>query len=71
MKYSPSDAYENDVIYQWPGYPSYTKQIASKDWKKTRSPNTRERLATKVAEAVRSFFKVSLSIALHLIYAHP
>jgi hypothetical protein len=61
LKYSPSDTYENDVIYQWPGYPSYTKQIASKDWKKERSPNTRERLATKVAEAARSFFKVSLS----------
>lgn len=45
------------IRIEWPGYPSYTKQIASKDWKKTRSPNTRERLATKVAEAVRSFFK--------------
>ncbi|KAG1871407.1 hypothetical protein F4604DRAFT_1769471, partial [Suillus subluteus] len=46
-----------DVIYQWPGYKSFTKQIASKDWKKTRSPNTRERLAMKVAGAVQSFFK--------------
>lgn len=45
------------IRIEWPGYPSYTKQIASKDWKKTRSPNTRERLAIKVADAVRSFFK--------------
>lgn len=45
------------IRIEWPGYPSYTKQIASKDWKKTRSPNTRERLAIKVAEAVKSFFK--------------
>lgn len=45
------------IRIEWPGYPSFTKQIASKDWKKTRSPNTRERLAIKVAEAVQSFFK--------------
>jgi hypothetical protein len=45
---------------QWPGYPSYSKQIASKDWKKKRSPNTREKLAVKVAGAVHSFFQVGL-----------
>jgi hypothetical protein len=45
------------IRIEWPGYPSFTKQIASKDWKKTRSPNTRERLAIKVAGAVQSFFK--------------
>lgn len=45
------------IRIEWPGYPSFTKQIASKDWKKTRSPNTRERLAVKVAGAVHSFFK--------------
>ncbi|KAG1797691.1 uncharacterized protein HD556DRAFT_234643 [Suillus plorans] len=45
------------IRIEWPGYPSFTKQIASKDWKKTRSPNTRERLAVKVAGAVYSFFK--------------
>ncbi|KAG2346944.1 hypothetical protein BDR05DRAFT_997313 [Suillus weaverae] len=45
------------IRIEWPGYPSFTKQIASKDWKKKRSPNTRERLAIKVAGAVQSFFK--------------
>ncbi|KAG1732726.1 hypothetical protein EDB19DRAFT_1250860 [Suillus lakei] len=45
------------IRIEWPGYPSFTKQIASKDWKKTRSPNTRERLAIKVAAAIRSFFE--------------
>lgn len=45
------------IRIEWPGYPSFTKQIASKDWKKTRSPNTRQRLAIKVADAVQSFFK--------------
>ncbi|KAG1906224.1 uncharacterized protein F5891DRAFT_942311 [Suillus fuscotomentosus] len=45
------------IRIEWPGYPSFTKQIASKDWKKTRSPNTRERLAVKIAGAVHSFFK--------------
>ncbi|KAG1867274.1 hypothetical protein DFJ58DRAFT_769234 [Suillus subalutaceus] len=45
------------IRIEWPGYKSFTKQIASKDWKKTRSPNTRERLAMKVAGAVQSFFK--------------
>ncbi|KAG1771947.1 hypothetical protein EV702DRAFT_628186 [Suillus placidus] len=45
------------IRIEWPGYPSFTKQIASKDWKKQRSPNTRERLAIKVAGAVQSFFK--------------
>ncbi|KAG2144109.1 uncharacterized protein EDB93DRAFT_1087867 [Suillus bovinus] len=45
------------IRIEWPGYPSFTKQIASKDWKKRRSPNTRERLAFKVAGAVQSFFR--------------
>ncbi|OAX40574.1 hypothetical protein K503DRAFT_687269 [Rhizopogon vinicolor AM-OR11-026] len=45
------------IRIEWPGYPSFTKQIASKDWKKTRSPNTREKLAVKVADAVYTFFQ--------------
>ncbi|KAG1722642.1 uncharacterized protein EDB91DRAFT_1088063 [Suillus paluster] len=45
------------IRIEWPGYPSFTKQIASKDWKKERSFNTRERLAMKVAGAVASFFR--------------
>lgn len=45
------------IRIEWPGYPSFTKQIASKDWRKTRSPNTREMLAYKVAGAVQAFFK--------------
>ncbi|OJA10615.1 hypothetical protein AZE42_05706 [Rhizopogon vesiculosus] len=45
------------IRIEWPGYPSFTKQIASKDWKKKRSPNTREKLATKVADAVCTFFQ--------------
>ncbi|KAG2140648.1 hypothetical protein DEU56DRAFT_735037 [Suillus clintonianus] len=45
------------IRIEWPGYPSFTKQIASKDWKKTRSPNTRERLAVKVAGAINTFLQ--------------
>lgn len=45
------------IRIEWPGYPSFTKQIASKDWRKKRSPNTREMLAFKVAGAVHAFFK--------------
>ncbi|KIJ63114.1 hypothetical protein HYDPIDRAFT_29803 [Hydnomerulius pinastri MD-312] len=43
--------------FQWPGYQLWTKAVASKNWKRSRSPLTREKLAEVVAKAVQQFIK--------------
>ncbi|KAH7924917.1 hypothetical protein BV22DRAFT_474630 [Leucogyrophana mollusca] len=42
---------------EWPGYASWSGQISSKNWKKTRGPPTREAIAHKVAKHVRRFIE--------------
>ena len=47
-----------DLLAQWPGYRSWTKQIPAKDFKKVPSPITREKLAKEVAKCVKRFIEV-------------
>jgi hypothetical protein len=45
--------------FQWPGYRPWSKTITALDWKKSRDPITRAKLAEAVATAIRDLLSVS------------
>lgn len=51
----------NMVVHQWPGYPSFKRQISSRNWRKTKGPITKEKLAQSLTKISVRFIEVGLS----------
>ncbi|KAF9644046.1 hypothetical protein BDM02DRAFT_3122524 [Thelephora ganbajun] len=43
--------------FEWPGYKSWSRQIKTNDWRKTRRPITRAKLATDVSKSLSLFIQ--------------
>jgi len=41
--------------FEWPGYKSWSRQIKTNDWRKTRRPITRAKLATDISKSLALF----------------
>ena len=50
----------NAMQYQWPGYRPWSRQIPTRDFRKTPEPVTRAKLAKNVAKSVARFISVSV-----------
>jgi len=43
--------------FEWPGYKSWSRQIKTNDWRKTRRPITRAKLATDISKSLSLFIQ--------------
>lgn len=43
--------------FEWPGYKSWSRQIKTNDWRKTRRPITRAKLATDISKSLALFMQ--------------
>lgn len=43
--------------FEWPGYKSWSRQIKTNDWRKTRRPITRAKLATDISKSLALFIQ--------------
>ena len=48
---------------QWPGYPPWSRQIPTRDFRNPPGPITRAKLAKNVAKSVLRFIQVSTAIS--------
>ena len=46
------------IAHQWPGYPPFKRQISSRNWRKTKGPITKVKLAQSLAKITGRFIEV-------------
>lgn len=54
------------VRIEWPGYPSWVRQLTTRDYRKTPGPITKAKLARNLATCIHKFIQVRRHVCLQL-----